>query len=165
MKCYPVWVWSHLEKCWVVKLHSKNTYKQFISFRLVWQTDIYHYSSQWDVDSLWGSKECMTKLKRVRMRQRGGRGTKEIMLVKCIDAYESVWSLRPFSTHQCGRHRPAIPPDSCRFLEPHRFPRFDSLEDKLLHREQTKERHSQHARKQIWALAISSMYLMEGEQL
>lgn len=79
---------------------------------------------------------------------RGRRGRRETQKKWCL------WSalLRTKGlvfTHQCGRHHPAIPPDSCRFLEPHRFPRSCSLEDRSLHREQTIQRHSQHARKQL----------------
>lgn len=58
--------------------------------------------------------------------------TKEIVLIKCTDAYESVWSLGLVWTHQCGRHHPANPQDNCRFLEPHRPPHSCSLEDKSL---------------------------------
>lgn len=43
-------------------------------------------------------------------------------------------------THQCGRPRPAIPPDSCRFPGPHRPPHSCSPEGKSLQRGNRVER-------------------------
>lgn len=49
----------------------------------------------------------------------------------CWEKCTSLHASRADCTRQYGRHRPAIPRDSCRFLEPYRSRRSCSPEDRL----------------------------------
>lgn len=94
------------------------------------------------LDQIWTRPEGFIAFSTVRWSQKiqiretkqacsgGGGEPIEIMLIKMN---RCLWK-RLVLTHLYGRRRPAIPLDSCRSLEPRRFPRSCSPGDRWLHR-------------------------------
>ena len=124
---------SRGEKCFHVCHIWKNT--ELKTFPEQTQTsDLYHSVWQWNVCLL--CEILGPKLKGTNLwTGRGGRKeTKGVVLVKCTDACCSVLVCGTTGcSHRCGRRLPAIPRDSCRFLEPRRVPRSCSPGDRSLH--------------------------------
>lgn len=127
-KVFPClgFVTSGETQSWKLSL-SRRVYTIYIIFGRLADWYLVRYS-------LWVSRECTSKKKKLTRVwiSRIGRGNTDKNHV--CKVHWCIWKCLVL-THQCGRHHPAIPLDSCRFLEPHRFPRSYSLGDRSLHGE------------------------------
>lgn len=135
-----LWIWTQIQKLVrsVSTSHTSGKTRKTLPQQKHLRYIIYIYI----VDSLQGACESTTQTEQEQNLGQAKRNTEKGIMLRNVHLMheEAVGLWYRSETHQCGRRHPAIPPDSCRFLEPRRSPRSYSLGDRSLPGGQTTEK-------------------------